>query len=328
MPHPSIAYICAHRLGDALSQTPSIRHLKAAFPDTSISIIAPTSAAHAVFKGNPDIDALYDASSKIPDILKGQEFDITVIGCRKKSAMPICKCINGPQLFSSGFGEITQRIDRHTEVFSQHTCVQQLEALSKFFRISNTCSDYSYTLPYSTEDTLKVTQTLSELQLSDKTLVGLHLGSRSASKHFQKFSRELTHRTAWRIKASTHFCNRLHQEHPNIRCLATGTGSEKTFTRRLAKNCPNVIDVANLFSIKQSAALMHHLRAFVTTDTGTLHIASSTPVHIIGLFAPSDPLGTGPFPGKIEQTILKEKSMDDINGEVVFEAVDKILKNT
>ncbi len=326
MPYSSIAYITAHRLGDALFQTPAIRQLKSAIPGISISIIAPSAASYAVFEGNPDIDALYDASSSIPEALKGRTFDLTMSNCSKRFAIPICKSINGPQLFPAGLGEIRSKEKEPSLVIDlQHSCVSALESLCASLQISSTCNDYSYTLPFTKQDELQVDRILKQLDVSNRTLIGLHLGCRSVRKHLSFLKSDITHKKAWRLNEATRFCQLLSEKHPEIRCLATGTQAEGIFTKKLAKVCPNVIDVVDLFSIKEAAALMHRLQTYVVTDTGMLHVASTTPVHIVGLYAVTNPAITGPSPGRTAHTAIQRDSMDAITGDMVFDAVHTAL---
>lgn len=327
----SIAFITTHRLGDALSHTPCIRFLKAHLKDVSISIIAPSDAAYAVFKGNPNIDAVYNASRNIPEDLKGLEFDLIIAVSRKKDSIPICQAIYGDQIFLGGLtekkiaGMIKKQIRPLGITKEGHACTLTIEALRSVLRITEPCNDYSYILPFTEEDRSQVDLKLHALGIANKTLIGLHLGSRKTSQRIPLFNRKLTHRNAWHLSGAIQFCQKLHEYRPEVRCLATGTNAEQVFTRKLAKACPNVIDVANLFTIKETAALMHRLEIYVTTDTGTLHVASSTPVHILGLFGPANPVYTGPFPGRKSQTIIKEKTMEAISGESVFAAVSDIL---
>lgn len=326
MPYSSIAYIIAHRLGDALFQTPAIRQLKSAIPGISISIIAPSAASYAVFEGNPDIDALYDASSSIPEALKGRTFDLTMSNCSKRFAIPICKSINGPQLFPAGLGEIrSKEKEPSLAIDLQHSCVSALESLCASLQISSTCNDYSYTLPFTKQDELQVDRILKQLDVSNRTLIGLHLGCRSVRKHLSFLKSDITHKKAWRLNEATRFCQLLSEKHPEIRCLATGTQAEGIFTKKLAKVCPNVIDVVDLFSIKEAAALMHRLQTYVVTDTGMLHVASTTPVHIVGLYAVTNPAITGPSPGRTAHTAIQRDSMDAITGDMVFDAVHTAL---
>ena len=172
---------------------------------------------------------------------------------------------------------------------------------------------------------MQVDRILKKLGVSNRTLIGLHLGCRSVRKHLSFLKRDITHEKAWRLNEATRFCQLLSEKHPEISCLATGTQAEGIFTKKLAKACPNVIDVVDLFSIKEAAALMHRLQTYVVTDTGMLHVASTTPVHIVGLYAVTNPAITGPSPGRTAHTAIQRDSMDAITGEIVFDAVHTAL---
>lgn len=331
MSQSSIAFITAHRLGDAISHTPTTRFLKNTFKDAAISVIAPSPEAYVVFKGNPDIKEVIDASKGIPDSLRGRKFDLIVSSTRKKSAVPICQAIYGPQLFLRGITESKMantgiRPETMVEdIIIPHTSSLPIEALRKILQITQPCHDFRYTLPFSKQDESQVERILKQLDASNRTLIGLHLGCRSIRKRLGFLNKDITHEKAWRLNQATLFCQLLSEKHPDVRCLATGTQAEGAFTKKLATVCSNVIDAVDLFSIKEAAALMHRLKVCVVTDTGMLHIASSTPVPIVGLYAVTDPDRTGPYPGRGAHTAIQRDSMDAITGDIVFDTVHSIL---
>lgn len=325
MPTQSIAFITAHRLGDALSHTPTIRFLKQAFPNSEICVITTSPEAATVFDGNPNISQIYNTSKGIPKELSGRRFDLSISSCKKKDAISILQSTYGPQLILSG---ITQG---HVEAQSKeaeehiHVSARSVEKLRKLFPNAPEFDDYRYELPFSESDQQKVDQQLQNWGVATQPLISLHLGCRSIRKRFGFGKKELAHEKAWRLGHATRFCQLLAEHHPDVRCLATGTQAEGTYTRQLANNCPNVIDAVDMFSIKEAAALMHHLKACIVPDTGMLHIASTTPVHIVGLYAVTDPAITGPYPGRTAHTALIEQSMDAITGDMVFDAVHSAL---
>jgi ADP-heptose:LPS heptosyltransferase len=335
MAYSSIAFIAAHRLGDALGQTPTIRYLKQAFPDSELSVITVSPEASTVFQGNPNISRIYNASNGIPEELYGLRFDLTISSCGKKHAIPILQSTFGPQLLISGITQqtVTEKSNNpQKNIFESlvlsHVSVSLVTELCRLFGLKPDFNDYCYELPFSKNDQSNIDKKLQKWGIESHPLISLHLGCRSVRKRFSFGKKELAHEKAWRLKNATRFCQLLAEHHPEVRCLATGTQGEGTYTRQLAKTCPNVIDAVDLFSIKEAAALMHKLTACIVPDTGMLHIASTTPVHIVGLYAVTDPAITGPYPGRTAHTPIQRDSMDAITGDMVFDAVTSVLQTS
>jgi len=325
MANPSIAFITAHRLGDALSHTPTIRYLKQVFPNTDISIITTSPEAATVFEGNPNISQIYNTSRGISKELSGRRFDLSISSCKKKDAISIFQSTCGPQLILSGITQDRvkgQSKEQHKPI---HVAVRSVEKLRQLFPNTPEFNDYRYELPFTDRDKQNVDDKLQKWGIVTQPLISLHLGCRSIRKRFGFGKKELAHEKAWRLGHATRFCQLLAEHHPEVRCLATGTQGEGTYTRQLANTCPNVIDAVDMFSIKEAAALMHHLKACIVPDTGMLHIASTTPVHIVGLYAVTDPAITGPYPGRTAHTAIQRDSIDAITGDMVFDAVHSAL---
>ena len=321
----SIAFITAHRLGDALSHTPTVRFLKQAFPKSEISIITTSPEATTIFESNPNIHQVYDTSKGIPQELRGRRFDLSISSCKKKDAIQIFQSTYGPQLILSGITQkhIVAQFQEPQE--PMHVSARSVEKLRQLLPNTPEFNDYRYELPFTDRDKKNVVEKLKQLGIAREPLISLHLGCRSIRKRFGFGKKELAHEKAWRLGSATRFCQLLAEHHPEVRCLTTGTQGEGTYTRQLANTCPNVIDTVDMFSIKEVAALMHHLKACIIPDTGMLHIASTKPVHIVGLYAVTDPAITGPYPGRTAHTAIRRDSMDVITGDMVFDAVHLAL---
>jgi ADP-heptose:LPS heptosyltransferase len=79
-------------------------------------------------------------------------------------------------------------------------------------------------------------------------------------------------------------------------------------------------------SIQETAALIELSDLFITTDTGTMHIAGSTKTAVISLFGPTNPYNWAPI-GENKYFIRKSDLIDDIEVEDVIKLVQKILTN-
>ncbi|MDQ8195149.1 glycosyltransferase family 9 protein [Coraliomargarita sp. SDUM461004] len=328
MPLTTIAFITTHRLGDALSHTPAIRFLKQYHQDAKITVIAPSPEAQIVFEGNPDVDEVLCVSSNKVTSLRGKRYDLTISFCRQSLAIEICKQIHGPQLLLSGITDkkVPDCQAAPPPPHQTHVSKSNVEKLRSLFISDKMFNDFRYTLSFTKADASMVETTLKHLGLEQSPLIALHLGCRSVRKRLGFGQTEITHEKAWRVNNAIDFCNQLAQAFPQVRCLATGTKAEGVYTKKLASACSNVIDTVDRFSIKQAAALMHQLKVCIVPDTGMLHIAASTPVPIVGLYAPTDPAETGPYPGRMNHYPIQKDSMDLITGKIVFDTIAPLLK--
>ena len=94
---------------------------------------------------------------------------------------------------------------------------------------------------------------------------------------------------------------------PETAIFLVGSKSEKKDIEFIISKMPkgSCIDASGL-SLGESAALVSRMRAFVSNDTGPLHLAASLGVHCIGLFGPSKEWIYGPYTDK--KTILRDRA--------------------
>lgn len=60
-----------------------------------------------------------------------------------------------------------------------------------------------------------------------------------------------------------------------------------------------ILDLTGKTSLKQLVALLKRMKALVSNDTGTMHLAVALGVPVVALFGPTDPKVTGPWRGGI-----------------------------
>jgi ADP-heptose:LPS heptosyltransferase len=77
-------------------------------------------------------------------------------------------------------------------------------------------------------------------------------------------------------------------------------------------------------SIQETAALIEMIDLFITTDTGTMHIAGSTKTAMISLFGQTNPYNWAPV-GENKYFIRKSDLIDDIEVDDVIKLVEKIF---
>ena len=152
---------------------------------------------------------------------------------------------------------------------------------------------------------------------------GLHLGSGRTSSHGWKFWYRGRDRDA-RLWPQEHYialAGLLSKVDPNLRLVLTGSRNDRFLGRRFMREVPQAINLMGATTLLDLAALMPRLDAFVTQDTGALHIACSSNVPLVGLFGPTDPARTGPFPLRPWHSIIKKETTTSITPDEVAAAV-------
>lgn len=107
-----------------------------------------------------------------------------------------------------------------------------------------------------------------------------------------------------------------------MRTLLTGGASkkEKEFARYLRSRTEH--QVSNLVggtTLQQLAAIMERASAFISPDTGPLHIANAVGAPVIGLYATSNPDRTGPY---LNRHLIVNRYPDAVRAEFGREVED------
>lgn len=115
---------------------------------------------------------------------------------------------------------------------------------------------------------------------------------------------------------------------------------ESDLAERVRRSAGSPEPIAEMFNLKQLAALLQRAKFLVAGDTGPLHLASALGIPVVGLYGPTDPSRNGPYsprdivvrraqPG--ETTYRRSSSpshaMLAITVEDVLDAVERRLKN-
>ncbi|OPX30440.1 MAG: hypothetical protein B1H08_01715 [Candidatus Omnitrophica bacterium 4484_171] len=90
----------------------------------------------------------------------------------------------------------------------------------------------------------------------------------------------------------------------------------------LAKN--RYIDLSGKLTLNQYIALVQKIKAFITLDSGPMHIASVFKVPTIALFGPGNPSKFGPYHNE-KALILKKKKMSAIGVNEVMDLFDSLV---
>ncbi len=83
------------------------------------------------------------------------------------------------------------------------------------------------------------------------------------------------------------------------RVLIFGSFAESRECKEIERNIgTTAVSLAGGMDLRQSAALIAHCRAFVTNDTGVMHLAAAVGTPVVALFGSTNPSWTGPWGGR------------------------------
>ncbi len=123
--------------------------------------------------------------------------------------------------------------------------------------------------------------------------------------------------------------------------LVFGTDADKEAAKEIASGVPDrVVDLCGTTTLSQAMALIGQCDAFVTNDSGLMHVAAATKTPLVAIFGSTDSIATGPF---FDGAVVVQKDMacspcmkthcekndfacmEEITVEEVFVEVEKLL---
>ena len=103
----------------------------------------------------------------------------------------------------------------------------------------------------------------------------------------------------WLPERFQELLNRLHQNHPEMTILMFGSQKESERIHQICqKSGARVFNLAGRFDLRESIVAISMCRAFVSNDSGLMHVAAALDVPVIGLFGPTDPQKTSVSSGR------------------------------
>ncbi|MES2635729.1 MAG: glycosyltransferase family 9 protein [Pseudomonadota bacterium] len=307
----SFLIITSSSTGNNIFCTPAIRLLRKHLPQAKIDVVALNKLSAEVFAENPDIGQIY-VLSKSRDVnkLAKQYSKIIVLN---KNALKKLSDIKVP------FIQVPLMTD------AIHHAEHLLQFVAQLLAVNITDDDRHYVIQ--TQQTAEAL--LAKFSVDAKsTLINIHLGCGTTVLHGWKFfyARRADDKKLWSIDAYIALGNALMQTVPNLRIAITGTSNESFLAKKFEKNVPNTINLVGKTTVSDLRALMQRASLFIAHDCGVFHIASASNVPIVGLYGPTNPVATGPFPPKPQHTLIKKAEMADISVQEVVTAASCLLE--
>jgi ADP-heptose:LPS heptosyltransferase len=311
-----ILVLTSSSTGNNVFCTPAIRLLRKHLPQASIDVVALNKLSAEVFENNPDIGQVFVTSkSRVFDDLAKNYTKVFVFNKNSLKKLDNIK---------TAFTLATPSAE------AIHHAEHLLKFAAELLNVEITDADRHYVIEtkQTAENVLAKYALAQDSTFINSTLINIHLGCGTTLLHGWKFfySRRADDKKLWSIDAYIALGKALQAALPQLRIVITGTNNEAFLAKKFEKNVPNTINLVGKTTVSDLSALMQRLNLFIAHDCGVFHIAAASNVPIVGLYGPTNPVATGPFPIKAQHTVIKKTAMTDISVDEVVEAALDLLK--
>ncbi len=274
-------------IGDVILVTPSLRVIRNAFPEASITVLL-GAEARRVLKKCPYIDdiILYDRSGndygpkgffRVGEKIRKADFDMSVDFQNNRASHLLAWLGSVPKRYGYNNRKLGFLINQPLRRFKIDVgpVEEQFRVLKKAGVNTAGASKRLEVWP-SKEDFSYVDEFLSREWVSDEhLLVGVNIGGSWRTKR-------------WPLKYFARLSDMLSLR--GVRIVITASEEEKDLSEDFTRMTrAKVIDASGKTTIMQLAALIKRCKVFVTGDSAPMHLASSVGTDFIALFGPTDP---------------------------------------
>jgi ADP-heptose:LPS heptosyltransferase len=297
--------------GNNVFCTPAIRLLRKHRPDAVIDVVALNALSAEVFEENPDINRLIVTKSNWSLNWIAKKYNTVFL--LNNSALKKFRNLKTPFLLIP-----PMRPDLHH-------ADQVMQFVADWLKVAVTDEDRKYVM----ESSRTAQKMIGADELRDgDVLINIHLGCGTTSLHGWKFfySRRADDKKLWSIDAYIALAHQLQAKIPNLKISITGTSNEAFLAKKFAKQVTGTINLVGKTRVSDLVVLMKRADLFIAHDCGVFHIASAAEVPIVGLFGPTNPTLTGPYPLKAQHKVIKKTAMTDISAQEVAELAVELLK--
>jgi lipopolysaccharide heptosyltransferase II len=328
-------------IGDVILSVPSVRAIRAKYPDAVIKVLVGLEARQ-VFKGCPYIDETivcdlkgrdrsYKNFIRLAARLKRNHFDIVIDLQNNKRSHLLSFLSFAPLRYGYDNGKLSFLLNKKVEDEKGH-----IDPVSHQFRTLKLAgvrsNDKKLELWPQDEEEEWAENFMKNnwIDARNQRLVGINPG---ASKRWSSKN--------WPIQSVSALCDELAKKY-NTRVVVTGTKADiedANKIKSLAKCKPIV--ASGKTDILQLAALIKRCSVFITTDSATMHVASAVKTPFVALFGPTEPGRHVPISAKYDvirteincspcyksSCIKGNECMKRISVEEVVDSIKKYIKS-
>jgi len=298
-------------LGDTLMMTPALRLLKTHHPDFEITAVTLNRGCYDIIRNNPDIDRLRyfplttaGFGRGCAHILLHYSWKHTVsinfypsnrAAYNLFSALSFCPVRIGHRYLHNDLSQLNWLKNRTVREDPRAHCVRQNVRLLKFLDNVFTAFDDDEMIP-----PMRVYLTGAEKEagaqyrrmLGDGTVVGVHAGTSVFKGHGRR---------RWPKERFTELIDSL----PDIRFVLFGTTEDAEANEYIAAHVRNRAQVvtAATATIREAAAIIGTLDAFVSNDSGLMHVAAAMETPVVAVLGPTNPDFIAPW--KVRHRVVR-----------------------
>lgn len=312
--HKKILIVTAERVGDALFCTPAIHSLKQNLSHIQFDILAFSKTAASLFENNPDINQIFIAQNKKTSQELISQYSLV---------------INFMPEMLKNIGTLPkQLITINIPDTSLHRAQSMLDFANSLLA-SPSNEKFGYIINPQPTDYKKIKAEFinNNINLEENILIGFQLGCHRVAGRWWRFWSKNRHQhpKVWPIENYIALANKIKQLNPKIKLIITGAETEKFLAKKFSQQVPWAIDFIGKTSLFELAALMDFLKAYVTHDTGSLHIACARNTSLVTLFGQTKAEFTGPYPIKENTKILQKNNVSDITVDEVYSTLQQLV---
>ena len=334
----NILVVSSTAIGDTLLSTPAIRAVRKAFPKARL--VALLNAANMdLFSNNPNIDMIvpyhggYSRFFRTISELKKYELDLAfILHGNEPQATPMCYLSGARFIFKlPNDSEYNFLLSNREPVLGWGDFSHGIEARLATAALAGVAADGPrMELFIEDRDREAAREFLRSEGVSENDiLAGFQPGASTLSRQ-------------WFPERFIELGKKLTASYPGLKIVLTGSPAERALCERIRAGIgEGVIDSAGRLPLRQVPPLIESLSAFVTGDTGPMHISIAVGTPIVALYAVADHRKTGPLVERDRHVIIQkprtcdpcvskrcayQKCMEAISVDEVFEAVEKVLR--
>jgi len=342
----NILIISSTAIGDTLLSTPAIRAVRKHFPNERIVALLNKDNME-LFANNPNIDFVvpYHGGWKkffsTVTELRSYNFDmVLILHGNEPQATPLAYLTGARFIIKlPNVSKFSFLLSNRTPVLGWKDLGHGIEARLQAASLAGCKADgLEMELPLDKGYDEGVTAFMEKEGLvgqegEEKILVGFNPGASTLSR-------------MWFPERFIELAKRLAAEEPNLKIILTGSPQEAQLCQKIAHGVSEetgtkAVVTVNKLSLSENAVIIDKLSAFVTGDTGPMHIAYALKTPVVALYAVSEPEKTGPLTDRGLHRVIKkprtcapclskkcgyQECMEQISVDEVFEAVMDILK--
>jgi len=286
-------------IGDAIMTTPAVRTIRQNFPAAEITLLALPWVTD-VFRASSRVDRIlpYEREGRHAGLrgklalaaeLRGERFDAAILLQNAFEAAFISLLAGVP--IRAGYSTdgrgllLTHGVKRTAEIKNRHQVHYYQEMLRGLGCVPG-ADDLELKVPE--EGELWATDFLREAGLEGRKIIGLNPGaSYGPAKR-------------WPSEKFALLAGQLHGS-PDTVLLLFGTDADMEVTMQIKESCGDssrVINLAGRTTLAQAMGLISRCHAFVTNDSGLMHVAAALASPTVAIFGSTNPVTTGPFSDK------------------------------